>query len=63
MYNESNRDLVAAVRRSGELDLPVVSMETYNMNEDVLVLIEQFCCLLGIAYFYVYGVLVDNGIF
>lgn len=25
MYNESNRDLVAAVRRSGELDMPVVS--------------------------------------
>ena len=27
MYNESNRDLVAAVRRSGELDMPVVNIE------------------------------------
>jgi superfamily II DNA/RNA helicase len=50
MYNESNRDLVAAVRRSGELDLPVVSLETYIMNEDVLVLIEQFSCLLVLDY-------------
>nr|XP_028946228.1 uncharacterized protein LOC103449477 isoform X2 [Malus domestica] len=24
MYTESNRDLVAAVRRAGELDLPVI---------------------------------------
>lgn len=42
MYNESNRDLVAAVRRSGELDMPVVSTEAFYMNEDVLAMIQQF---------------------
>ncbi|KAM1305546.1 hypothetical protein ACFX2F_023072 [Malus domestica] len=36
MYTESNRDLVAAVRRAGELDLPVVSIKAYHLKQDIL---------------------------
>lgn len=42
MYTESNRDLVAAVRRAGELSQPVVTIELAISNEICLVVIQQF---------------------
>lgn len=35
MYTESNRDLVAAVRRAGELSQPVVTIETCYFQRDM----------------------------